>query len=99
MTFACPKCGQHLALETLYGGQVVKCPVCAQEMAVPDTAAGVGALYGAAFLYTGNVWVAAGAHALANFASAAVWKSRNGSGLAGGGGGGGGAGGGAGTTS
>jgi membrane protease YdiL (CAAX protease family) len=35
----------------------------------------VGCLYGAAFLATGNVWVPAGAHALANFAAAAVWKS------------------------
>jgi membrane protease YdiL (CAAX protease family) len=46
-------------------------------------AGGVGALYGAAYLYTGNIWVAAGAHALANFASAAVWKSRNGGGAQG----------------
>jgi membrane protease YdiL (CAAX protease family) len=48
-------------------------------------AGAVGALYGAAFLYTGNIWVAAGAHALANFSSAAVWKSRNGSSSGGGG--------------
>lgn len=36
-------------------------------------ATAVGWLYGAAFLATGNVWVPAGAHAIANFASAAVW--------------------------
>lgn len=40
-------------------------------------AAGVGWLYGAAFLATGNVWVPAGAHALANFASAAAWIASN----------------------
>eukprot|EP00775_Hariotina_reticulata_P006211 gene6213-6447_t len=34
----------------------------------------VGWLYGAVFLATSNVWVAAGAHSLANFASAAIWK-------------------------
>jgi membrane protease YdiL (CAAX protease family) len=40
-------------------------------------AAGVGWLYGAALLATGNVWVPAGAHALANFASAAAWIASN----------------------
>ncbi len=40
-------------------------------------AGGVGCVYGAAYLYTHNIWVPAAAHALANFASAAVWKSRN----------------------
>jgi membrane protease YdiL (CAAX protease family) len=39
-------------------------------------ASAVGWLYGAAFLATGNVWVPAGAHAAANFASAALWLSR-----------------------
>jgi membrane protease YdiL (CAAX protease family) len=38
-------------------------------------AGGVGALYGGAYLYTGNLWVAAGAHVIANFASAAAWKA------------------------
>jgi membrane protease YdiL (CAAX protease family) len=48
-------------------------------------ATAVGWLYGGVFLASGgNVWVPAGAHALANFASAAVWKSRNGSGGSGG---------------
>ncbi len=40
-------------------------------------ATGVGCLYGGAYLYTGNLWVPAGAHALANFASAAMWLSSN----------------------
>lgn len=40
-------------------------------------ASAVGCLYGAAFLATGNVWVPAGAHAIANFASAAAWISTN----------------------
>jgi membrane protease YdiL (CAAX protease family) len=40
-------------------------------------AAAVGWLYGAAFIATGNVWVPAGAHAIANFASAAAWISSN----------------------
>lgn len=40
-------------------------------------ATAVGWLYGAAFLATGNVWVPAGAHALANFASAAAWVTGN----------------------
>jgi membrane protease YdiL (CAAX protease family) len=40
-------------------------------------ASAVGCLYGAAFLATGNVWVPAGAHAIANFASAAAWISSN----------------------
>lgn len=40
-------------------------------------ASAVGCLYGAAFLATGNVWVPAGAHAIANFASAAAWISNN----------------------
>jgi membrane protease YdiL (CAAX protease family) len=41
-------------------------------------ATAVGWLYGGVFLASGgNVWVPAGAHALANFASAAVWKSRH----------------------
>jgi membrane protease YdiL (CAAX protease family) len=38
-------------------------------------ATAVGWLYGAAFIATGNVWVPAGAHAIANFASAASWIS------------------------
>ena len=38
MTFACPQCGQHLATETIYRGQVVKCPKCGREMTIPDTA-------------------------------------------------------------
>jgi membrane protease YdiL (CAAX protease family) len=33
----------------------------------------VGCVYGAALLATGSVWVPAGAHALANFTSAALW--------------------------
>jgi membrane protease YdiL (CAAX protease family) len=37
-------------------------------------ATAVGWLYGAVFLATSNIWVAAGAHSLANFASAAIWK-------------------------
>jgi membrane protease YdiL (CAAX protease family) len=41
-------------------------------------AGAVGALYGAAYLYTENIWVAAGAHCLANFASAAIWIGQNG---------------------
>jgi membrane protease YdiL (CAAX protease family) len=40
-------------------------------------ASAVGWLYGAAFLATGNVWVPAGAHAIANFASAAAWLNKN----------------------
>lgn len=40
-------------------------------------ASAVGCLYGAAFLATGNVWVPAGAHAIANFGSAAAWISAN----------------------
>jgi membrane protease YdiL (CAAX protease family) len=41
-------------------------------------ATAVGWLYGGVLLASGgNVWVPAGAHALANFASAAVWKSKN----------------------
>jgi membrane protease YdiL (CAAX protease family) len=41
-------------------------------------ATAVGWLYGSVFLASGgNLWVPAGAHALANFASAAVWKSKN----------------------
>ncbi len=39
-------------------------------------AGGVGALYGAAYLATGNIWVPAAAHALNNFASAAIWITR-----------------------
>jgi len=39
-------------------------------------ATAVGWLYGAAFLVSGDVWVPAGAHALANFASAALWKAQ-----------------------
>ncbi len=38
-------------------------------------AGAVGALYGAAFVATGNVWVPAGAHAIANAAAAAAWLS------------------------
>ncbi|EFJ52267.1 hypothetical protein VOLCADRAFT_102936 [Volvox carteri f. nagariensis] len=38
-------------------------------------AAAVGALYGGAFLVTGNVWVPALAHAAANAASAFIWKA------------------------
>jgi membrane protease YdiL (CAAX protease family) len=44
-------------------------------------ATAVGWLYGGVFLASGgNVWVPAGAHVLANFASAAVWKSKHSSG-------------------
>ncbi|KAF6264969.1 hypothetical protein COO60DRAFT_1694712, partial [Scenedesmus sp. NREL 46B-D3] len=44
-------------------------------------ATAVGWLYGGVFLASGgNVWVPAGAHALANLASAAVWKTKNGGG-------------------
>ncbi|WIA31598.1 hypothetical protein OEZ86_002486 [Tetradesmus obliquus] len=47
-------------------------------------ATAVGWLYGGVFLASGgNVWVPAGAHALANFASAAVWMSKNGGGSSG----------------
>ncbi|GFR40052.1 hypothetical protein Agub_g590 [Astrephomene gubernaculifera] len=38
-------------------------------------AGAVGALYGAAFLATGNVWVPAAAHVTANAASALLWKA------------------------
>jgi hypothetical protein len=38
-------------------------------------ATGVGALYGGLYLATANLWVPAGAHVFANFASAALWKS------------------------
>ncbi|KAG2427041.1 hypothetical protein HYH02_014686 [Chlamydomonas schloesseri] len=39
-------------------------------------AAGVGGLYGAAFLVTGNIWVPAVAHVGANAASAFIWKGK-----------------------
>ncbi|GIL94132.1 hypothetical protein Vretimale_300 [Volvox reticuliferus] len=40
-------------------------------------AAAVGALYGGAFLITGNIWVPAVAHASANAASAFIWKAKS----------------------
>ncbi len=40
-------------------------------------AAAVGGLYGAAYLYTHNIWVPAGAHALANCGSALLWRWGN----------------------
>ncbi|GIL45466.1 hypothetical protein Vafri_2701 [Volvox africanus] len=39
-------------------------------------AAAVGALYGGAFLITGNIWVPALAHVSANAASAFIWKAK-----------------------
>jgi hypothetical protein len=48
-----------------------------RNLAFAAWAGGVGCVYGAAYLATQNIWVPAGAHVLANFASAAVWKSRN----------------------
>ncbi len=39
-------------------------------------AGGVGGLYGAAYLATGNIWVPIAAHALNNFSSAAIWITR-----------------------
>jgi lysine biosynthesis protein LysW len=36
MKFACPQCGQHLAIETMYQGQVVKCPQCGHEVTTPE---------------------------------------------------------------
>jgi hypothetical protein len=47
-----------------------------RNLAFAAWAGGVGALYGAAYLYTGNIWVPIGAHALNNAASAALWISR-----------------------
>ncbi len=39
-------------------------------------ATAVGAVYGAAFLVTRDIWVPAGAHALANVAAGALWHLR-----------------------
>lgn len=39
-------------------------------------AGAVGAVYGAAYVATGNIWVPAVAHAAANMASAFVWRSQ-----------------------
>lgn len=47
-----------------------------RNLAFAGWATAVGAVYGGAFLYTQNIWVPATAHVLANFYSAAVWKSK-----------------------
>jgi membrane protease YdiL (CAAX protease family) len=47
-----------------------------RNLAFAAWASMVGVVYGAAFLVTSNIWVPAGAHVLANFASAAAWRLR-----------------------
>lgn len=46
-----------------------------RNIAFAGWASVVGVAYGAAFVYTHNIWVVAGAHALANFCSAVAWKN------------------------
>ncbi len=46
-----------------------------RNMAFAAWASAVGCLYGGAFLYTHNIWVPAAAHSVANFASAALWRT------------------------
>ncbi|MEW5311729.1 MAG: hypothetical protein WDW38_003417 [Sanguina aurantia] len=45
-----------------------------RNVAFAGWASAVGVVYGAAFLFTHNIWVVAGAHALANLSSAVAWK-------------------------
>ena len=44
-----------------------------RNLAFASWAGAVGLLYGAVFLYTQDVLVPAGAHCLANYASATLW--------------------------
>ena len=46
-----------------------------RNLAFAAWASAVGGLYGGVYLYTSNIWVPAGAHVLANLASAVVWKA------------------------
>ncbi len=46
-----------------------------RNLAFAGWAAAVGTLYGGLFIATHNIWVPVTAHAMANFCSAAVWKS------------------------
>lgn len=48
-----------------------------RNLAFSAWAAAVGALYGGAFVYTQNVWVPVGMHAVSNFCSAAFWITGN----------------------
>jgi len=40
MKFECPHCRQHLAVETMYGGQAVTCPACGNSLSIPAQSAG-----------------------------------------------------------
>ncbi|GAX72933.1 hypothetical protein CEUSTIGMA_g388.t1 [Chlamydomonas eustigma] len=46
-----------------------------RNLAFAGWASAVGTFYGGLFVYTHNIWVPVSAHAIANFCSAAVWKS------------------------
>lgn len=47
-----------------------------RNLAFAAWASAVGVVYGGLFIYTQNIWVPVSAHALSNFCSAAVWKSK-----------------------
>src|SRR4051812_45769728 len=40
MKFNCPKCGQLIACDELWGGHQIQCPTCQTEIAVPAQGAG-----------------------------------------------------------
>jgi len=47
-----------------------------RNLAFAGWASAVGMVYGGLFVFTQNIWVPVSAHAMSNFCSAAVWKSK-----------------------